>query len=265
MKPTNFECFCILVSAAAGALTACSPTRSNHRSDDVQASTSNEHIGVRDRVVPARVSGTTTPRAPSNKQSVIIKGFSCGDNCYLDYDNKGRRSSTLCRAKPCSQWARKGELPRELVDRHATISLSMGNQFDGDGNVMASGVPVIERVEVDGRQPAVIEPTKSDNPFPVLEVGKCVETRISLTGPRLKNAPGSGVTVVYQNGLRQVSYDLLAGVVNSKPGDPVRLCVVELPKNCPADDTRGIIYRAHNLRTEQDWTASDSQHSCGGA
>jgi hypothetical protein len=41
--------------------------------------------------------------------------------------------------------------------------------------------------------------------------------------------------------------------------------VVELPKNCPPGDNRGIIYRGRNLRTHEVWRAPDSEHACGGA
>ncbi len=96
-------------------------------------------------------------------------------------------------------------------------------------------------------------------------VGKCSMTTIERIGPRLEGNPESGSGVVYANGGAQVSYDVIAAIHRSRPGDRVRLCLVRVPKNCPPGDDRGKIYRATNLRTGETWTAPDSQHSCGGA
>ncbi len=57
----------------------------------------------------------------------------------------------------------------------------------------------------------------------------------------------------------------MPGAVRSKVGDPVLLCVVELPQNCPPNDHRGIVYAATNQRSGDTWRAPDSEHSCGGA
>jgi hypothetical protein len=52
---------------------------------------------------------------------------------------------------------------------------------------------------------------------------------------------------------------------SSKPRDPVKLCLISIPKNCPPGDNRGKVYTATNLRTKKTFTLPDSQHSCGGA
>jgi len=51
----------------------------------------------------------------------------------------------------------------------------------------------------------------------------------------------------------------------SQIGDPVRLCLVSTPEDCPPGDDGGKVYSATNLRTGESWEAPDSQHSCGGA
>lgn len=96
-------------------------------------------------------------------------------------------------------------------------------------------------------------------------IGDCVQTRVASTGPRLEGVPDSGSSIQYENGMSQVEYDVLPGIVHSQAGDDVRLCLVSVPQDCPAGDDRGRIYAATNARTGETWSAPDSQHSCGGA
>lgn len=96
-------------------------------------------------------------------------------------------------------------------------------------------------------------------------VGDCVETTVTLVGPRLEGVPDSGSGVVYANGLSQVSYDVVPAIANTQVGDSVRLCLVSVPENCPPGDDRGRVYDGTNLRTNETWSAPDSQHMCGGA
>lgn len=96
-------------------------------------------------------------------------------------------------------------------------------------------------------------------------VGDCVETTVASTGPRLEGVPDSGSSIQYANGLSQVEYDVLPGITHSRAGDAVRVCLVSVPQNCPPGDNRGRVYSGTNLRTNETWTAPDSQHSCGGA
>ena len=63
----------------------------------------------------------------------------------------------------------------------------------------------------------------------------------------------------------QVSYDEVPDIARSRPGDPIRLCLVSIPKHCPPGDDRGRFYKATNLRTGKSWTLPDSEHMCGGA
>lgn len=96
-------------------------------------------------------------------------------------------------------------------------------------------------------------------------VGDCIETTVTLVGPRLEGVPDSGSGIEYANGLSQVEYDVLPGIAHSQVGDPVRLCLVSVPENCPPGDDRGRVYAGTNLRTNETWSAPDSQHMCGGA
>ncbi len=96
------------------------------------------------------------------------------------------------------------------------------------------------------------------------EVGACSETTIEDIGYRLGD-PDSGSAISYANGGSQVSYDTIPEIHRSRVGDPVKLCLLSLPEDCPPGDDRGKIYSASNLRTGESWEAPDSQHSCGGA
>jgi hypothetical protein len=97
------------------------------------------------------------------------------------------------------------------------------------------------------------------------KVGQCVRTEISELGSRLEGAPDSGSAVAYANGVTGVSYDVVTALRRSRVGDPVTLCLVSIPRNCPPGDDRGKVYSAANWRTQERWSLPDSQHSCGGA
>jgi|SRR5665213_631271 len=101
-------------------------------------------------------------------------------------------------------------------------------------------------------------------PTTILTCGGSIITDI---GPRLQGDTdySSGVSVFFKNNGGQVGYDKLTSVLNSKVGDHVMICLVYIPKDCPAGDTRGKIYTTTNLRTLESWTMSDSEHTCGGA
>lgn len=96
-------------------------------------------------------------------------------------------------------------------------------------------------------------------------VGACAKTRIKSIGTRLEGTPGSGSAVSFENGGDQVSYDTVPAIEGSKAGDPVRMCLVSIPRRCPKGDDRGRVYRTTNLRTHQTWKLPDSEHMCGGA
>jgi hypothetical protein len=96
-------------------------------------------------------------------------------------------------------------------------------------------------------------------------VGDCVNTTIKSIETRLENAPGSGSAVSFENGGYQVDYDKVPAIEQSRKGDPVRMCLESVPRNCPKGDDRGRVYHVTNLRTHQSWSRADSSHMCGGA
>src|SRR5262249_29604374 len=107
-------------------------------------------------------------------------------------------------------------------------------------------------------------PSYTEGPVPT-KVGQCVTTRISALSSRLENMPDSGSAVNYANGIYQVSYDTIPGLVTARVGDSVKLCLTEVQDGCPKGDDRGKTYKATDLRTKKSWEAMDSEHMCGGA
>src|ERR1039458_3276856 len=93
------------------------------------------------------------------------------------------------------------------------------------------------------------------------KVGECVNTTIKSVGTRLDGVPDSGSAVSFANGGYQVGYDRVPAIEQSKRGDPVSMCLVSVPRDCPKGDDRGRTYRTTNQRTHQSWTLADSSHS----
>jgi hypothetical protein len=117
-------------------------------------------------------------------------------------------------------------------------------------------------VLIAGTVSSMAEETKGPVPK---KVGQCVRTEISELGSRLEGSPDSGSAIAYANGVTGVSYDIVTALRRSRVGDPVTLCLVSTPRNCPPGDDRGKVYSAVNGRTKERWSLPDSQHSCGGA
>jgi hypothetical protein len=107
-------------------------------------------------------------------------------------------------------------------------------------------------------------PTPDTSQVPT-SVGMCVQTQIASLGSRLDGAPDSGSAVSYANNISGVSYEIVEAVRSSRVGDPVTLCLVSVPQDCPKGDDRGKVYSATNLRTKQGWSLPDAEHMCGGA
>jgi uncharacterized protein len=103
-------------------------------------------------------------------------------------------------------------------------------------------------------------------------IGDCITTTVARVTPRLDfgRAPtpedfDSRTAIDFTNGGHQVSYEREEALLRSQRGDPIRMCLVSIPRNCPPNDDRGRVYRTTNLRTRQTWSLPDSQHECGGA
>lgn len=117
------------------------------------------------------------------------------------------------------------------------------------------------------RQPSVVDASDLPEIQPASgtageHIGGCALTTVRSVGRR---AGESGSVIEYENGRWQVDYNTIAGIHNSRIGDQVLLCLIEIPENCPPGDDRGRTYHGVNLRTHESWNAIDSEHSCGGA
>jgi hypothetical protein len=104
-----------------------------------------------------------------------------------------------------------------------------------------------------------------------VRIGQCSTTTVKQVETRLVDGstnqpmPGSGSAIEFANGGYQVSYDQVPAVDRSRPGDPVSMCLVSVPRHCPPGDDRGRMYKTTNLRTRGSWTLPDAEHECGGA
>ena len=79
----------------------------------------------------------------------------------------------------------------------------------------------------------------------------------------------NGMDVAFANRVTLVAYSVSAVAVRERPGDRVQLCFlghVEGAQGCkPATDDRGRLYRVYDYRLHAAWSATNSQHMCGGA
>ncbi|HEY5146034.1 MAG TPA: hypothetical protein VII82_04675 [Polyangiaceae bacterium] len=104
---------------------------------------------------------------------------------------------------------------------------------------------------------------------------QCVDTTfVKVTdrfgGPIHGTGAGpNGMDVVFANKISLVAYSVSAVVVRERPGDRVQLCYlghVEGTQACnPKTDDRGRLYRVYDYRLHMAWSATNSEHACGGA
>lgn len=120
---------------------------------------------------------------------------------------------------------------------------------------------VFDEAQRDGGRKRVASPLS----FP--KIGACYDARITGVSNRFGGKPSrdAGTSVSLDNRLNLVDYTYVPEAARSRIGDKVEACVHDLPKDCPADDLRGIGYRITNLRTRQSWVMGDRQHMCRGA
>jgi hypothetical protein len=112
--------------------------------------------------------------------------------------------------------------------------------------------------------PALVEALAPNGALPTV-VGQCADTTVKEVSTRLEGVDDSGSAISYANGGYQVSYEQVPSIEHSRAGDPVKLCLVALPDDCPAGDDRGKVYKGTNLRTGESWSLPDAEHGCGGA
>src|SRR5580700_7765624 len=100
---------------------------------------------------------------------------------------------------------------------------------------------------------AAIPGEAAADPLPS-EIGQCSRTTIGWIGTRLTDGQtggpiaNSGSAVKFANGGYQVSYETVPQIGASRVGDPVTICLISVPRHCPAGDNRGREYQTINLR-----------------
>ena len=82
-----------------------------------------------------------------------------------------------------------------------------------------------------------------------------------------QSAHDAGARIAPARLKQDVKAKISGAVKNSvaRVGDKARVCVHDLPKDCPADDLRGIGYRVLDLRTRRRWVMGNWHHICRGA
>jgi uncharacterized protein len=125
----------------------------------------------------------------------------------------------------------------------------------------------------------VEQSAKTPKNFPK-KVGECVDSLIEDKTTRFEGAiageAGGEVSISFQNGiiLYITKVDALPSENADKymystkdfaKGDRVKLCLTELPKDCPPGDDRGKIYSVQNYKNKKTFSGVDAWHMCGGA
>ena len=105
---------------------------------------------------------------------------------------------------------------------------------------------------------------------PPQTLAQCVKTRIKDFTTRFGNPlrgsrADTGIFIDYDNGGYIYSYDRGSNFDGIAQGQPVVLCLMSIPRDCPAGDDRGRVYYTLDLATRQSWVSGDSEHGCGGA
>ena len=104
------------------------------------------------------------------------------------------------------------------------------------------------------------------------KVGECADTTITsitdrygadLAPGRAKKGADPGTIIRFSNSGVQVSLEKERAIVKSQIFDKVNMCLVEIPKDCPAGDIRGRLYKTTNLRTGESWSLRNDIQSCG--
>ncbi|HET7491687.1 MAG TPA: hypothetical protein VFK01_07360 [Bradyrhizobium sp.] len=104
------------------------------------------------------------------------------------------------------------------------------------------------------------------------KLGECADTTITsitdrfgtdLTPAGSKKGNNAGTIVRFSNSGVQVSLVKEQAIARSQIFDKVNMCLVEIPKECPAGDIRGRVYKTTNLRTKESWSLANDIKNCG--
>ena len=120
--------------------------------------------------------------------------------------------------------------------------------------------------------PVVVDESVAPSSILPSKVGECADTTITSITDRFgadltpsKKGSEKGTFIRFSNSGVQVSLVKESAIVRSQVFDKVNMCLVEIPKDCPAGDIRGRVYKTTNLRTKESWSLANDVKSCGGA
>jgi hypothetical protein len=103
---------------------------------------------IRWGLVAAAIVSSLPAAAAGKKAAGIITNFECGDNCYLTIKTEGGREITaLCAARNCAAWNEQAEMPEKFMGRQVQVTIGVGEQYDGAGNLMGD-FPAFTRMVV---------------------------------------------------------------------------------------------------------------------
>ena len=150
------------------------------------------------------------------------------------------------------------------TDRPANDRLTVDPTHRSIGNLSAHEFqPPPDPVFDEPEQPSSILPSA---------VGQCADTTITSITDRFgadltpsKKGSEKGTFIRFSNSGVQVSLVKERSIVRSQVFDKVNMCLVEIPKGCPAGDNRGRLYKTTNLRTGESWSLPNDIKSCSGA
>lgn len=130
------------------------------RQSDEPSGTAREDAAATSDASTLSAGNGTTGAAASTAASVeasrliTLTGFSCGDNCYLEFTDGDEAKTALCRASQCSEWADAQTLPGALKGKRAFARFGTGNQVDAAGTVMSRKYQTIEELRIAGHDAA---------------------------------------------------------------------------------------------------------------
>lgn len=155
------------------------------------------------------------------------------------------------------------------ADDVACIAAAQWNALDTYGGDSDSYAALVTKlVATKAAQPGAA--AHEDSTKPPQKLAQCVRTRIKDATTRFGNPlpdthADTGISIGYENGGYIYSYDRGSNFDGIARGQPVVLCLMSIPRDCPAGDDRGRIYYTLDLATRQSWVSGDSEHGCGGA
>jgi hypothetical protein len=85
------------------------------------------------------------PAAGGTWQRITITGYTCGDNCYVEYRAPGNSEmqTAMCETPLCNSWFEVQAMPDSEKGKSYDVQMGTADQVDGGGAVMESDFPAI--------------------------------------------------------------------------------------------------------------------------